>query len=261
MALPKLDFEEGLSFRLCLIYRTMPRDTEASLKECDSTFTLKKEEFENTMLWEEFYVLGTHATPCPYGLMFMSLERSIADTPKRTEVATLGGGCFWCTEAVFSELKGVEKVEPGYSGGELENPTYEQVCTGATGHAEVVRITFDSDVISFKEILEIFFSTHDPTTLNRQGPDTGTQYRSVIFYHNDRQKTTAEQVIKEITEEKIWESPILTQVEPFKAFYKAEEYHKDYFKRHPEQAYCRLIIAPKISKLQKLYLSKLKLQV
>jgi peptide-methionine (S)-S-oxide reductase len=173
-------------------------------------------------------------------------------------LATLGGGCFWCTEAVFTQLKGVESVEPGYSGGSLENPTYEQVSTGTTGHAEVVQVAFDPSVISYREILEIFFSVHDPTTLNRQGPDVGTQYRSVIFYHNDQQRATAELVVKELTEEKLFGAPIMTKIEPLERFYKAEEYHKDYFKKHPEQQYCRIIIAPKIAKLQKLYLSKLK---
>ena len=177
------------------------------------------------------------------------------------EVTTLGGGCFWCTEAIFSQLKGVEKVESGYSGGALENATYEQVSTGMTGHAEVAQITFDPDVISFKELLEIFFSTHEPTTLNRQGQDVGTQYRSVIFYQDDKQKAVAKQVIKEISDEKIFDRPIVTQLEPFKAFYKAEDYHKDYFKRHPEQSYCRVIIAPKLEKLRAHYLSKLKLQI
>jgi len=191
----------------------------------------------------------------------MSQKKSKTVTPKRMEVATLGGGCFWCTEAIFSQLKGVEKAESGYSGGKLECPTYEEVSTGTTGHAEVVQINFDPDLISFKEILEIIFSTHNPTTLNRQGPDVGPQYRSVIFYHNDQQKAIAEQVIKEIAEEKIFDKPTVTQVEPFKAFYKAEEYHRDYFKRHPEQPYCSLVIAPKITKLRELYLSKLKLQI
>ncbi len=195
------------------------------------------------------------------GLMFVSQEKLKSVAPKRMEVATLGGGCFWCTEAVFRQLKGVEKVEPGYSDGKLENPTYEQVSTGTTGHAEAVQITFDPNAISYKEILEIFFSTHDPTTLNRQGPDVGTQYRSVIFYHNDRQKAIAEQVIKEITEEKIFDAPIATQLEPFRVFYEAEDYHRNYFKRHPEQPYCSLVIAPKLAKLWELYLSKLKLQV
>jgi peptide-methionine (S)-S-oxide reductase len=184
-----------------------------------------------------------------------------ASSPKAAELATLGGGCFWCTEAVFNQLKGVERVESGYSGGNLENPTYEQVSTGTTGHAEVVQLTFDPSLISFKEILQIFFSTHDPTTLSRQGPDVGTQYRSVIFYHNDQQRIIAEQVIKELTEEKLFDALIVTKIEPFNKFYKAEDYHKDYFKRHPEEQYCRIVITPKIAKLQKLYLSKLKPQV
>jgi len=179
---------------------------------------------------------------------------------EQREVATLGGGCFWCTEAVFSELKGVERVEPGYSGGSLPNPTYEQVCSGTAGHAEVVQITFDPKVISYKEILEVFFAAHDPTTLNRQGNDVGTQYRSVIFYYNEEQKKTAEKVIEELTAAKTYEAPIVTQVEPFKAFYQAEDYHKNYFKRHPEQAYCQVIIAPKIAKFRKLFLPKLKAQ-
>jgi peptide-methionine (S)-S-oxide reductase len=187
----------------------------------------------------------------------MSQEKLKTAATRQMDVATLAGGCFWCTEAVFSQLKGIESVESGYSGGKLENPTYEQVSTGRTGHAETVQITFDPNVISYKEILEIFFSTHDPTTLNRQGPDMGTQYRSVIFYHNDEQKAIAEQVIKELTEEKTFDAPIVTQVEPFKAFYEAEDYHKDYFKRHPEQAYCSLVIAPKITKLRELYLRKI----
>ncbi len=186
---------------------------------------------------------------------------SSVSSSKDAELATLGGGCFWCTEAIFNQLKGVEKVESGYSGGNLENPTYEQVSTGTTGHAEVVQLTFDPSLISFKEILQIFFSTHDPTTLNRQGPDVGTQYRSVIFYHTEQQKTIAEQAIKEMTEEKLFDAPIVTRIEPFNRFHEAEDYHKDYFKRHPEQQYCRIIIAPKMAKLQKLYLSKLKLQV
>ena len=189
----------------------------------------------------------------------MSQEKSKTVLPGQKEVATLGGGCFWCTEVVFNEIKAVKKVESGYSGGTVANPTYEQVSTGTTGHAEVIQITFDPEVISFKEILEIFFTMHDPTTLNRQGPDVGTQYRSVIFYHTNEQKAVAEQVIKEITNAKIWDAPIVTQIEPFKTFYKAEDYHTDYFERHPEQPYCRIVIAPKIVKLQKLYLNKLKI--
>jgi peptide-methionine (S)-S-oxide reductase len=174
------------------------------------------------------------------------------------EVATLGGGCFWCIEAAFDEIRGVVKVESGYAGGEVESPTYEQVCTGTTGHAEVVQVAFDPNVVSFKEILEIFFTAHDPTTLNRQGADVGTQYRSVIFYHDTKQKETAEQVIAELEGAKVWDSPIVTRIEPFKNFYKAEEYHKRYFSRHPEAAYCRVVIAPKIAKLREKYREKLK---
>lgn len=180
---------------------------------------------------------------------------------KRIEVATLGSGCFWCSEAVFSLIKGVEKVESGYSGGHVENPSYEQVSTGTTGHAEVVQLTFDQDVISYREILEVFFATHDPTSLNRQGNDTGAQYRSVIFYHNREQKETAEKLINELDSQKLWATPIVTQIEPFKIFYRAEDYHRDYFKRHPEEAYCRFVIAPKIAKLQELYTSKLRPQM
>jgi peptide-methionine (S)-S-oxide reductase len=177
---------------------------------------------------------------------------------RRKEVATLGGGCFWCTEAVFSLLKGVIGVDPGYSGGNIEYPTYEQVSTGTTGHAEVVQIIFDPEIISFNDILEIFFTIHDPTTRNRQGSDVGTQYRSVIFYHDEKQKAISEKVIKEITEKRIWKAPIVTQLEPFKAFYKAEDYHKDYFMHHLEQPYCRFIIKPKIVKLRRNYLEKLR---
>jgi peptide-methionine (S)-S-oxide reductase len=180
---------------------------------------------------------------------------------RERELATLGGGCFWCTEAVFTQLKGVETVESGYSGGKLENPNYEQVCTGTTGHVEVVQVTFDPNVISYEEILQIFFSTHDPTTPNCQDPDVGTQYRSVIFYHSEQQKIIAERIIKELNEEKIFDAPIITGIEPFGKFYKAEDYHKEYFKRHPEQQYCRIVISPKIAKLQKLYTSKLKLNI
>jgi peptide-methionine (S)-S-oxide reductase len=189
----------------------------------------------------------------------MDRERPKTTTEEQREIATLGGGCFWCTEAVFNALKGVEKVEPGYSGGTVANPTYEQVSRGNTGHAEVVQITFDPRVISFKEILEIFFATHDPTTINRQGPDVGTQYRSVIFYHSYQQKATAEKEIREITEERIWSKPIATKIEPFKIFYEAEDYHKNYSAKHPEQQYCQVVIAPKLAKLQKTYLNKLKI--
>jgi peptide-methionine (S)-S-oxide reductase len=174
------------------------------------------------------------------------------------EVATLASGCFWCAEAVFQEIKGVAKVEPGYTGGSMLNPTYEQVSTGTTGHAEAVQIQFNPSVISFREILEIFFATHDPTTLNRQGADVGHQYRSAIFYHNDKQKATAESVIEELTKEKVFDSPIITEVKPFTKFYRAEDYHKDYFKKHPNQPYCRVVISPKVAKLRKKFQDKLK---
>ena len=174
------------------------------------------------------------------------------------EIATLGGGCFWCTEAVFLELRGVEKVEPGYAGGTVGNPTYEQICSGRTGHAEVVQVTFNPNVISYGELLKIFFTVHDPTTLNRQGADVGTQYRSVIFYHNDEQKSVARQIVNEVTAAKLWNAPIVTQIEPFKAFYKAEDYHLEYFKNNPRQPYCQIVIAPKVRKLREHYMEKLK---
>jgi peptide-methionine (S)-S-oxide reductase len=184
---------------------------------------------------------------------------NVENESKNTEVATLGGGCFWCTEAVFQLIRGVEKVDPGYAGGDLPNPTYEQVSTGRTGHVEVANIAFDPAVTSFREILEIFFGTHDPTQLNRQGADVGTQYRSVIFFRTPEQKAIAEQLIAELTAEKVYNKPIVTAVEPLKAFYPAETYHKDYFKKHPREPYCQAVIGPKIAKLQKTYLSKLKL--
>ncbi len=178
---------------------------------------------------------------------------------KRRETVILGAGCFWCTEAVFQLIRGVESVEPGYSGGDIPNPTYEQVSSGTTGHVEVAKITFDPEVINFREVLEIFFGTHDPTQLNGQGADIGTQYRSVIFYQSQEQKATADQLIAELTNEKVFDRPIVTTVEQLKAFYPAETYHKDYFKKHPKEPYCQVVIAPKIAKLQKTYISKLKL--
>ncbi|KAA0244028.1 MAG: peptide-methionine (S)-S-oxide reductase [Candidatus Brocadia sp. AMX2] len=174
------------------------------------------------------------------------------------EVVTLGGGCFWCIESIFEELEGVEQAESGYSGGWVDDPTYQQVCTGKTGHAEVVQVTFDPKVISLKEILKIFFTVHDPTTLNRQGPDVGTQYRSVIFYRSNEQKAVAEQVIQEIQTEKLWSDPIVTEIVPFKVFYKAEDFHQEYYKLNPGQAYCRFIIAPKVKKFREHYRDKLK---
>jgi peptide-methionine (S)-S-oxide reductase len=174
------------------------------------------------------------------------------------ETATLAGGCFWCLEAVFDELRGVEQVESGYSGGSRPDPSYEQVCTGTTGHAEVVQVKFDPQIVSFKELLEVFFTIHDPTTLNRQGADVGTQYRSAIFYHTPEQKEVAEQVIAGLDEAKLWDAPIVTEVAPFTAFYPAEVEHQEYYQRNQSQPYCRAVIAPKVSKFRKLYLEKLK---
>src|SRR5271165_778428 len=163
------------------------------------------------------------------------------------ETSTLGGGCFWCLEAVYTELKGVLKVESGYSGGSVKNPTYEEVCSDETGHAEVVQITYDPSVITYREILEVSFSIHDPTTLNRQGADSGSQSRSVIFFHDERQKKVAQEVIEEINSSKIWGKATVTQLVPFEEFFKAEEYHQDYFKNNPYQPYCQAIVAPKVS--------------
>ena len=174
------------------------------------------------------------------------------------EVATLAGGCFWCLEAVYDELKGVTDVVSGYSGGRRPNPTYEQVCAGTTGHAEVVQVTFDPEVVSFRELLEVFFTIHDPTTLNRQGADVGTQYRSAVFYHSPEQKTTAEQVIKELNEARIWDAPIVTEVTPFSEFFPGEDYHQEYFVKNPGQGYCRFVVAPKVAKFRSKYLQKLK---
>jgi peptide-methionine (S)-S-oxide reductase len=184
-----------------------------------------------------------------------------AQDPKpapQVETTTLGAGCFWCVEAVYQELKGVISVESGYSGGAVENPTYKQVCSGATGHAEVCQIKFDPSVISFKDVLEVFFKTHDPTTLNRQGNDKGTQYRSVIFYHSPEQKAIAEKVKKELDEAKAWDKPIVTEISEAKKFWKAEDYHQNYFKNNPEQGYCAYVIQPKMEKFRKVFGEKLK---
>ena len=188
----------------------------------------------------------------------MSDKKLQINSSLEKEIATLGGGCFWCMEAVLNELKGIEKVESGYSGGTVENPTYEQVCTGKTGHAEVIQTIFDPKVISYNEILHIFFSMHDPTTPNRQGADMGTQYRSVIFYHNNSQKEIAKQVIDDIENSKIFNVSIVTQLEPFKEFFRAEDYHRDYYKKNSNQPYCKLVITPKLSKIRKKYFKNLK---
>jgi peptide-methionine (S)-S-oxide reductase len=179
-------------------------------------------------------------------------------TNNNLEIATLGGGCFWCLEAIFIDLKGVEKVVSGYSGGTKRNPSYQEVSRGDSGHAEVVQISFDSSVVSYENLLKIFFTIHDPTTLNRQGADVGPQYRSVIFFHNKSQRDSAERIMDEVTAEQIWTDPIVTQIEPFEEFFIAEEYHQDYFKRNPNQGYCRVVIAPKVAKFRKSFAVQLK---
>lgn len=181
--------------------------------------------------------------------------------PVGKEIATLAGGCFWCLEAVYDELKGVESVESGYMGGTVENPTYEAVCSGRTGHAEVVRITFDPQIVSYRDLLEVFFVIHDPTTLNRQGEDVGTQYRSAIFYHSEAQRETAEEVIRELTEKRVWRDPIVTEVTPASTFYIAEPYHQEYWVNNPYNPYCRIVIEPKVAKFRKLYFDRLKRSV
>jgi peptide-methionine (S)-S-oxide reductase len=178
-------------------------------------------------------------------------------TNSQTEVATLGAGCFWCVDTIFRELRGVKSVVSGYAGGTRANPSYEQVCTGATGHAEVVQITFDPQQISYQDLLEVFFSVHDPTTLNRQGGDVGTQYRSVIFAHSPEQRAIAERTIAEVDARKIWDDPIVTQIADAAPFYPAEEYHQNYYVKNPNQGYCRLVIAPKVAKFRSQQLARL----
>jgi peptide-methionine (S)-S-oxide reductase len=179
-------------------------------------------------------------------------------SPDKKEVITLGGGCFWCVDAVFTDIKGVEQVVSGYSGGSVPNPTYEAVCTGGTGHAEVVQVTFDPDVVSLRELLKVFFTLHDPTTKDRQGNDVGTQYRSVVLYRDEAQKQAAEDVIREIDASGIWDAKAVTELKPFEAFYPAENYHQDYYRKNPLQPYCLFVIRPKVSKLRKKYLEMLK---
>jgi len=174
------------------------------------------------------------------------------------QIATLAGGCFWCLEAVFDEVKGVQSVESGYAGGHVENPSYKAVCTGMTGHAEVVRVTFDPEIVSYRDLLHVFFGIHDPTTLNRQGADAGTQYRSAIFYHDEEQKKIAEEVIKELEAQKIWDRPIVTTLEKMDKFYVAEDYHQEYFANNRYQPYCMAVVAPKVSKFRKHYMEMLK---
>ena len=174
------------------------------------------------------------------------------------EIATLAGGCFWCMEAVFDELKGVQSVESGYTGGHVANPTYRQVCSETTGHAEAVQISFDPAQLTYKDLLSIFFSVHDPTTLNRQGNDVGTSYRSAIFYHSDEQKAVAEEVVRELTAQQLWHDPIVTELARFDKFYIAEDYHQEYFAHNGSQPYCRAVVAPKVAKFRKQYLERLK---
>ena len=186
----------------------------------------------------------------------MIREPGQASISKSLEVATFAGGCFWCTEAVFDQLKGVVKVESGYSGGNVPNPTYEDVCTGETGHAESTQVTFDPSVVSYDDLLRIFFTTHDPTTLNRQGADVGTQYRSAVFYHNPEQERTARRVMQEFEQSKVWKRPIVTEVTPYKTFYKAEDYHQEYFRNNPQQPYCAFVVAPKLQKFREKFVAK-----
>ncbi len=175
----------------------------------------------------------------------------------QTEIATLAGGCFWCLEAVFADLSGVERVDSGYAGGPVANPSYEQVCGGTTGHAEVVQVTFDPDLLTFRELLDVFFAIHDPTTLDRQGNDVGSQYRSAIFYHSPEQKAEAERAIAALEAEQVWGNPIVTEVTPLERFYAAEEYHRQFYRRNPGQPYCQVVVAPKVEKARRLFPDKL----
>jgi len=187
---------------------------------------------------------------------------TMAQNPKgNKEIATLGGGCFWCTEAIFKELKGVSTVTSGYSGGDIINPSYREVCSGKTGHAEVIEVEFNPQTISFTDILEVFFATHDPTTLNRQGADVGTQYRSAIFYHSQQQKEIAEQIIKQFNKEQVFEKPVVTEVTEWKNFYPAEDYHQNYAENNPGQGYCQFVIIPKLEKFRKIFKDRLKSSV
>jgi len=193
-----------------------------------------------------------------YCVNSLSLNFKSEQNAENLETATFGGGCFWCTEAIFLSLKGVKKVESGYSGGHTVNPSYREVCNGNTGHAEVIQVNFNSNIIKYSEILEIFFQTHDPTTLNRQGADIGTQYRSVIFYHNDKQKDTAEKIIEQLNFNNVFEKPVVTEIKAFDKFYKAEDYHQNYYNLNKEQGYCKAVIVPKLEKFKKIFKEKLK---
>lgn len=187
-----------------------------------------------------------------------SARNEESTSPEELEVATLGGGCFWCLEPIFKELRGVVSVESGYAGGSVPDPSYEQVCTGTTGHAEVVQVRFDPRHISYRQLLQVFFTIHDPTTLNRQGADVGTQYRSVILYHTPQQMETAQEVVRSLDKQGVWDKPIVTHLVPFERFYRAEDYHQNYFVNNPNQGYCSIVIAPKVAKFRKQYLSMLR---
>jgi len=190
--------------------------------------------------------------------VFINHDINSQNTGKKMELATFGSGCFWCTEAIFEKVKGVESVVSGYSGGKVKNPTYREVCTGNTGHAEVVQLIYNPEIIAYKELLEIFWKMHDPTTLNRQGADVGTQYRSVIFYHTDEQKKTAETYKKKLDEANILKKPIVTEITPFASFYKADDYHQEYYENNKFQPYCSFVITPKMEKFKKVFKDKLK---
>ncbi len=197
-------------------------------------------------MFSGFFIPQTHAKNT-------AMTDQPTESHKETALATLGGGCFWCTDAIFSRVRGVHRATPGYAGGHTPRPTYEQVVSGTTGHAEVVQIAFDPEVVSYLQLLEIFFRTHDPTTLNRQGADVGTQYRSVIFYHDHRQREEAFMVKQRLESEDIWDNPIVTEISPLEAFYEAEEYHHDYFEKNPDQAYCQMVVLPKVEQFKKMF--------
>ncbi len=205
-----------------------------------------------------FACMGCNQAQNPGTKKINSTKQKEAAMNSNLEVATLGGGCYWCLEAVFQRLEGVEKVESGFSGGQVKNPSYKEVCTGTTGHAEVIHITFDPKKVAFAEILKVFFTMHDPTTLNRQGNDVGTQYRSAVFFHNDEQKKTAEEIIAELNKAHAYDSPIVTEVTKFDTFYKAEDYHQDYYNNNKNQPYCAYVIQPKIEKFEKVFKDHLK---
>lgn len=207
-----------------------------------------------------FLGLSIYYTSCSKNLNNNQSEIKIQSNKnlQNMETATFGAGCFWCVEAIFQQLKGVEEVKSGYMGGKIKNPTYKEVCSGLTGHAEVIQLKYDSSIISYKDLLEVFFQTHDPTTLNRQGADVGTQYRSVIFYHNEHQKELAERIKNELNAQKVFDNPIVTEISPATEFYVAEDYHQNYFNNNQYEPYCTYVIKPKMEKFKKVFSDKLK---